>query len=83
MYDAVKFLHVLGVFAFLMAHGASASMLFRLRRERDPEKIRTLLDLSCPDADKPHHSIGGGEYGCNKCAAQEFWIRVKYFASES
>ncbi len=46
MYDAVKFLHLLGVFTFLMAHGASASMMIRLRRERDPEKIRTLLDLS-------------------------------------
>ncbi len=46
MYDAVKFVDLLGVFAFLMAHGASMSMLFRLRRERDPEKIRTLLDLS-------------------------------------
>lgn len=46
MYNAIKFLHVLGVFTFLMAHGASMSMLFRLRRERDPQKIRTLLDLS-------------------------------------
>lgn len=39
-------LHVLGVFLFLGAHGVSAAVLLRLRTERDPGALRTLLDLS-------------------------------------
>ena len=40
------FLHLAGVFGFLLAHGASVSVLFRLRKERDREKIRELLQFS-------------------------------------
>ena len=40
------FVHIAGVFAFLLAHGASAAVAFRLRRERDRERIRTLLQFS-------------------------------------
>jgi hypothetical protein len=39
-------LHVAGVFGFLMAHGVSAGVSFRLRSERSPEKVRALLELS-------------------------------------
>ncbi|HZY41635.1 MAG TPA: hypothetical protein VFF59_06510 [Anaerolineae bacterium] len=46
MYPLLVFLHVVGVFGFLMAHGASASVAFALRRERDPERVRALLMLS-------------------------------------
>jgi len=42
----VKFLHVIGVFLFLLAHGVSAAAVLRLRSERDPATVRTLLDLS-------------------------------------
>lgn len=63
-YHLVVFLHVAGVFGFLLAHGASASMLFHLRRERDPEKIRTLLDLSSASLSVLYFSLllilGGG-----------------------
>lgn len=38
--------HVLGVFAFLIAHGASVAVAFKLRGERDPVRIGALLDLS-------------------------------------
>jgi hypothetical protein len=38
--------HVLGVLGFVMVHGVSALVLFRLRRERDPGRLRTMLDLS-------------------------------------
>jgi hypothetical protein len=38
--------HVLGVFLFLGAHGVSAAVLLRVRRERDPAALRTLLELS-------------------------------------
>lgn len=40
------FLHIAGVFGFLIAHGVSVGVAFRLRRERDPKRIMALLDLS-------------------------------------
>jgi hypothetical protein len=40
------FVHLAGVFLFLLAHGASVSALFRLRKERDREKIRQLIQFS-------------------------------------
>jgi hypothetical protein len=46
MYQWIVFLHVIGVFGFLLAHGASVSISFRLRTERDAARIRALLDLS-------------------------------------
>ncbi len=46
MYPWVVFLHVAGVFGFLLAHGASVTVMFRLRTERERERIVTLLDLS-------------------------------------
>ena len=46
MYTWMVFLHLLGVFGFLLSHGASASASFALRRERNLDKIRALLDLS-------------------------------------
>jgi hypothetical protein len=38
--------HILGVFGFLIAHGASVAVAFRLRSEREPARIRALLELS-------------------------------------
>ena len=38
--------HVLGVLLFVLAHGVSAAVLWRVRYERDPAALRTLLDLS-------------------------------------
>jgi hypothetical protein len=46
MYSWLRFLHVLGVFGFLIAHGVSASVFFALKRERNVERICTLLQLS-------------------------------------
>jgi uncharacterized membrane protein len=40
------FLHIAGVFGFLIAHGVSVGVAFRLRREREPKRIMALLDLS-------------------------------------
>ncbi len=42
----IVFVHVLGVFLFLIFHGISVGVLFRIRKERDPERLRTLLDFS-------------------------------------
>lgn len=53
MYNVIVFLHVAGVFGFLLAHGAAMNMAFRLRQlGREPvtdatmERARALLDLS-------------------------------------
>lgn len=46
LYKIIVFLHVISIFGFLLSHGASVSMAFALKRERDPQKIRTLLNLS-------------------------------------
>ena len=46
MYVLWKYLHIVGVVGFVAAHGTSASVAVRLRRERDPATIGTLLGLS-------------------------------------
>jgi hypothetical protein len=46
LYKIIVFLHVISTFAFLLSHGAAVSMSFALKRERDLQKIKALLDLS-------------------------------------
>ena len=46
MYPWLVYLHILGVFGFLLAHGASAGAAFALRNEQEIERIRALLMLS-------------------------------------
>jgi len=41
-----KLAHILGILGFIAAHGVSTAMAFGLRKERDPVRIRALLDLS-------------------------------------
>ena len=42
----IVFIHIAGVLGFLIAHGVSAAVALRLRSERDPGAVRTLVDLS-------------------------------------
>lgn len=42
----IVFLHVAGAFAFAAGHGVSIFVAFQVRRERDPVRIASLLDLS-------------------------------------
>jgi len=46
LYPWLVFVHVAGGFTFVLGHGASAVAAMRLRTEREPERVRTLLDLS-------------------------------------
>ena len=46
MYQWVVYLHVASAFVFLLAHGVSASMVFWMRREKTPERVRPVLDFS-------------------------------------
>lgn len=43
---ALLFLHVAFVLLFVLVHGASAAIAFRLRSERDPARVAALLDAS-------------------------------------
>ena len=45
-YGWLVFLHMTSVVGFVLAHGASASMGLRLRRETSPDSIRSLVVLS-------------------------------------
>lgn len=46
LYQWLVFVHVLGVFGFLLAHGVSSWVIFRVRTERDIAVLRALLQLS-------------------------------------
>ncbi|MCB8983532.1 MAG: hypothetical protein H6659_06895 [Ardenticatenaceae bacterium] len=57
MYRLLVLLHVLSVFAFLMAHGISDGVAFALRRERELSRIQALLNLSGSSLGVLHGSI--------------------------
>jgi len=42
----IVFLHVVGVLLFVLAHGVSVAVLLKMRTERNPVALRSLLDLS-------------------------------------
>ena len=46
VYQWVVFLHILAAFVFLLAHGVSVFVAFRVQREKDIQAIRALLGLS-------------------------------------
>ena len=46
LYQWIVYVHILAVFAFLLAHGAATAITFKLRGERKIERVRALLDLS-------------------------------------
>lgn len=45
-YPWIVLIHVAGGFGFVLGHGASVIVAFRLRSERDPARVSALLDLS-------------------------------------
>jgi plastocyanin len=52
------FLHIIGVFGFLMAHGVSAYVTLRLPKERQPARVSQLLELSASSVGFMWNSIG-------------------------
>src|SRR2546428_5896653 len=46
VYDWIVFLHIFGVFVFLIAHGVSSGVGFRLAKERNRERAAALLEVS-------------------------------------
>ncbi len=58
MYNWWVFLHIAGVFGFLTAHGVSVGVAFKLRRERDPQRILALNELSSSSISLFYASLG-------------------------
>jgi hypothetical protein len=46
MYRWLVFLHIIGLFTFLMAHGVSAGVALRVRSEREVGRLQGMLQLS-------------------------------------
>jgi hypothetical protein len=46
VYSWIVFAHIAGALGFVMAHGVSFTVAFRIRHETDLERIRVLLELS-------------------------------------
>jgi hypothetical protein len=45
-YPWIVLLHVIGAFGFILAHGVSAFVAFRLRSEREPVRVAAMMDVS-------------------------------------
>src|SRR5437764_4387582 len=58
MYQWWVFVHLLGVFAFLVSHGASMTVAFRLRTEREPRRVSELLQVSASATNATYWSLG-------------------------
>lgn len=58
VYRWLVFLHVAGAFGFLLAHGTSVAVIFRLRSERDRAKISALTSLSASTIGPTYVSLG-------------------------
>ncbi len=58
MYNWWVFIHLVGVFGFLTAHGVSVGVAFKLRRERDPQRILALNELSSSSISLFYISLG-------------------------
>lgn len=58
MYKWWVFVHVVGVFGFLAAHGVSMYVTFELRTTHDPKRIISLLELSASSIRAFYWSLG-------------------------
>lgn len=46
LYPWLRYIHVAGVLLFVLGHGSSVAVAFKVRAERDPQRIQALLQLS-------------------------------------
>jgi hypothetical protein len=46
LYPWVVYAHVAGVLLFMLGHGVAVAVAFKVRGERDPQRIQVLLQLS-------------------------------------
>jgi hypothetical protein len=57
LYTTVLYLHLGSVFAFLLAHGASAGASFQLKKERSPQGAHALVEMSTSSLYIAHASV--------------------------
>ena len=71
--------HIASVLVFLAAHGASMVVLYRIRRERDREKILSFITLS-GEASRPMYIalvaivLSGSYLGWRLSSFQHWWV---------
>jgi len=46
LYPWIKWLHILTVLIFYFSHGASMAVAFKMSSEKNPDRLRALLDIS-------------------------------------
>ena len=46
LYLWIKFIHVVASITFIMGHGTSIAFAFQVKREKDLDRVRAMLDLS-------------------------------------
>ncbi len=56
-YVWLVYVHIFSVFLFLLTHGVSIGIVLRLRKERDPKKTGSLLELSRNSVGYIHGSL--------------------------
>jgi hypothetical protein len=58
LYPWIVVAHILGAFIFAMAHGVSLFVAYRIRAERDAERIRAYLELSAASVGMTYAGLG-------------------------
>lgn len=81
MYEWLVLVHILGVLGFMFTHGVAAAMALRLRHERNPDRIRVMLQISSSSLAVFYVStlllLGGGVWaGFNGHWWDQGWIWV-------
>jgi hypothetical protein len=81
VYEWLVLVHILGVLGFMFTHGVTAAMALRLRHERNPDRIRVMLQISSSSLAVFYVSIllllGGGIWaGFNGHWWDQGWIWV-------
>jgi hypothetical protein len=81
VYEWLVLVHILGVLGFMFTHGVAAAMSLRLRHERNPDRIRVMLQISSSSLAVFYVSIllllGGGVWaGFNGHWWDQGWIWV-------
>ncbi|MEX2143149.1 MAG: hypothetical protein WD740_01020 [Anaerolineales bacterium] len=46
LYEVLRYIHVLAGFSFLLGHGGSMFVAFQLKKEKEPERMKAMLDIS-------------------------------------
>ena len=81
MYEWLVLVHILGVLGFMFTHGVAAAMALRLRHERNPDRIRVMLQISSSSTSVFYVSIllllvGGIWAGFNGHWWDQGWIWI-------